>query len=113
LRYLDSRPEAVQGDQFNYRLTRTGEVHKRCPEAVEKQAFEELLAQVEAHVQRMGREIYSGQAAVAPYRRGWVTACDQCGYKAICRIDPWTHPFRELKYADPPLVPAAEEEADE
>jgi ATP-dependent helicase/DNAse subunit B len=45
----------------------------------------------------MGREIFSGEAKVAPYRKGAATACDQCDYRSICRIDPWTHRYRVLK----------------
>jgi ATP-dependent helicase/DNAse subunit B len=44
----------------------------------------------------MGIEIFAGAAAVSPYRKGATTACDQCGYRSICRIDPWTHRFRLL-----------------
>jgi len=44
----------------------------------------------------MGQEIFSGLAKVSPYRKGATTACDQCGYQSICRIDPWTHTFRVL-----------------
>jgi ATP-dependent helicase/nuclease subunit B len=49
----------------------------------------------------MGERIYSGEAAVAPYRRGKLSACDLCVYQAICRIDPWTHRFRVLKREEP------------
>ena len=52
----------------------------------------------------MGRAIVSGAARVDPYRKGKTTACDQCDYRAICRIDPWTHRYRVLR--------AAEEEAE-
>jgi len=38
---------------------------------------------------------------VAPFRKGSVTACDHCQYQGICRIDPWTHPFRVLRQSDP------------
>ena len=42
----------------------------------------------------------SGRAEVAPYRKGAAIACDQCSYRSICRIDPWTHQFRVLRSAD-------------
>ena len=44
-------------------------------------------------------QIYSGAAQVAPYRKGAVTACDQCDYRSICRLDPWTHRYRVLRNA--------------
>jgi len=94
---LDARPEAREGDQFNYRLTNAGVPYKSSREAMSAQDFAALLELVEAHLKRMGREILSGQAAVDPYRKGGNTACDLCTYQAICRIDPWTQSFRVLK----------------
>jgi ATP-dependent helicase/nuclease subunit B len=102
LRYLDSRRDAREGDQFNFRLTRGGQMMRNCREAVDATEFQALLAEIEEHLKRMGREIYSGQAQVVPYRKGLITACDQCGYQAICRIDPWTHEFRMLRPAPKP-----------
>jgi len=45
----------------------------------------------------MGQEIFSGVVKLDPYRKGKVTACEQCSYRPICRIDPWSHRFRLLK----------------
>ncbi len=59
--------------------------------------FGALLDSVEANLKRMGEEIFSGRANVDPYRQGAATACDQCEYQSICRIDPWTHRFRVLR----------------
>jgi ATP-dependent helicase/nuclease subunit B len=97
LRLLDSRPDARAGDQFNYRVTNSGKVHKGCREALEADAFERLLDGVEANLKEMGRRIYSGAAEVDPYRTGTDTACHFCAYRGICRIDPWTHRYRVLK----------------
>jgi len=94
---LDGRPDAQQGDQFNYRLTNDGHVNKGCHEALTSAGFEALLSFVEANLKTMGRDIFSGVAKVAPYRKGAATACDQCDYRSICRIDPWTHSFRVLE----------------
>jgi ATP-dependent helicase/nuclease subunit B len=101
LRHLDSRPDAIEGDQFKYRLTKTGQVYKSSHEALNTAEFEALLDAVETNLVRMGRDIFAGRAQVSPYRKGGLTACDQCGYQSICRIDPWTHNFRVLKKAAP------------
>ncbi len=93
---LDGRPDARQGDQFNYRLTNDGHVNKVSREALPTADFEALLSSVEANLKKMGRDIFSGVAKVAPFRKGGATACDQCDYRPICRIDPWTHSFRVL-----------------
>jgi ATP-dependent helicase/nuclease subunit B len=97
LPHLDSRPGACEGDQFNYRLTNAGKVNKTCKEPVAKADFEALLFQVDNNLKQMGREVYAGRAEVDPYRKGAVTACDQCTYSAVCRIDPWTHRYRVLR----------------
>jgi ATP-dependent helicase/nuclease subunit B len=97
LSWLDDRRDAEQGDQFNYRLTKKGVVHKGSREALNTADFKALLASVEANLASMGEEIYAGSAEVAPYRKGVTTACALCEYQSICRIDPWTHRFRMLK----------------
>jgi ATP-dependent helicase/DNAse subunit B len=45
----------------------------------------------------MGLEIYAGAIAPNPYQKGNDRACDKCDYQAICRFDPWVHPYRSLK----------------
>ena len=97
---LDQRPGAREGDQFNYRRNKDGGISGSSREALAPGEFMALLDGVEMALKKMGREIYAGVARVDPYRKGTVTACDQCDYRAICRIDPWTHIYRVLKKAD-------------
>jgi ATP-dependent helicase/nuclease subunit B len=97
LRWLDARREATKGDQFNYRLTTGGRVTKNSRDAMNASEFIALLDSVQAHLLQMARKAFSGIAVVAPYRKASTTACDQCDYQAICRIDPWTHTFRVLR----------------
>ena len=96
LNKLDTRPDALKGDQFNYRLNKDGSISRSSRDAMDPDQFIDMLDQMEANLVRMGRAIYSGEANANPYRKGSTTACDQCDYHAICRIDPWTHPFRRL-----------------
>ncbi len=103
LRLLDQRPDAKSGDQFNYRVNKDGSLSGNSREALAPQQFVALLDDVEIALKRMGREIYSGIARVDPFRKAALTACDHCEYRAVCRIDPWTHQYRVLK------KPAAEE----
>jgi ATP-dependent helicase/nuclease subunit B len=97
LRLLDNRPDAVEGDQFKYKLNKNGSISRVSREALETDEFMALLDGVEDNLKRMGRAIYAGEAKVDPYRKGNITACDQCDYRAICRIDPWTHIYRVLR----------------
>jgi ATP-dependent helicase/nuclease subunit B len=97
LRLLDTRADAVKGDQFNYALNKNGSIAKTSREAMDTAGFEALLDSVEDNLKRMGRAIYAGKAKVDPYRKGSMAACDQCDYRAICRIDPWTHVYRVLR----------------
>jgi ATP-dependent helicase/nuclease subunit B len=97
LPYLDARPDTRSGDQFSYRVTNQGELYKNARECLTTAEFVDLLNTVEANLKKMGAEIFSGEAVVSPYRKGSSTACDQCEYHSICRIDPWTHHYRLLK----------------
>ncbi|HSU57494.1 MAG TPA: PD-(D/E)XK nuclease family protein [Candidatus Dormibacteraeota bacterium] len=98
LKYLDSRSNAEKGDQFKYRITSTGKLNKGDKDGLESAEFAALLQSVEDQMIRIGREVFAGSAEVGPYRRNTTTACDQCSYASICRIDPWTHSFRILKW---------------
>jgi len=97
LRKLDSRPEATKGDQFNYSLNKDGSISRNSREALETKGFLAMLDAVEAGLKEMGQQVYGGVAKIDPYRKGLMTACDQCDYQSICRIDPWTHNYRVLR----------------
>jgi ATP-dependent helicase/nuclease subunit B len=94
---LDARSDIRQGDQFNYRLTKAREIQKRPRDPLSTADFLALLNSVEVNLRQMGREIFAGTAAVSPFRKGQATACDQCSYRAVCRLDPWVQSFRVLK----------------
>ena len=96
---LDNRPKSQGGDQFNYNRNQDGSLRKGLTEALPRAEFEKLLDRVEAQLQEMGRAIFSGAAQVDPYRKGPETPCDFCDYRAVCRIDPWTHRYRVLRPA--------------
>ncbi len=98
LPYLDSRNDSRQGDQFSYRFNKNGQLHAGCREALAPELFNALLSESEAILREMAQRVFEGSVEVAPYRKGQVTACDQCTYQAVCRIDPWTHPFRALSF---------------
>jgi ATP-dependent helicase/nuclease subunit B len=86
-------------DQFKYRLKQDGTLYQGSAEALPPDKFLALLDGVEARLIAMGRRIFAGAAAVDPYRKGPATACEYCDYASICRIDPWTHPYRRLATA--------------
>ncbi len=97
LRKFDRRPDATNGDQFNFRLNKGGELPSNSAEAISSEEFTGLLDQVEGQLRQIGGKVFSGVAAVDPYRKGGTTACDYCDYRAACRIDPWTHQWRGLR----------------
>jgi ATP-dependent helicase/nuclease subunit B len=99
LRKFDRRTDVSKGDQFNFRLKQDGTLPANSAEAIPGGEFTGLLDQVEAQLRSLGEQIFSGAAAVDPYRKGTQTACDYCDYRAACRIDPWTHEWRELRAA--------------
>jgi hypothetical protein len=83
---LDSRGT---GEQFK--------TSKRSTDRMDAGAFRDLLNRTVENLRRFGTEIFSGQIAPAPFRKGAETACDFCDYASVCRFDPWTQPFRALK----------------
>jgi ATP-dependent helicase/nuclease subunit B len=96
LRRLDARPDATVGDQFDYRLTASGAPRKDSRSALGSGDFAALLDQQEELLLRLGRRIFGGEVRVDPYRKGRETPCGGCDYASVCRIDPWTHRYREL-----------------
>jgi ATP-dependent helicase/nuclease subunit B len=96
---LPKLDRAGTADQFNYRLNQDGSLRKGSAEALPRGEFEKMLDGVEARLQEMGRAIFSGEAKVDPYRKGAETPCEFCDYRAVCRIDPWTHRYRVLRAA--------------
>jgi len=95
---------ARAADQFNYRLNKDGGLRSDSVEALSHAEFEGLLDRVEGQLQELGRAILAGVVRVDPYRHGRETPCEFCDYRAACRVDPWTHPYRVLR--------AIKEEAD-
>jgi ATP-dependent helicase/nuclease subunit B len=96
LALLDARPDWPEGDQFNYRRKNGGGLHAGSREALPQEALEKLLDSVEENLKRMGREVFAGAMGISPYKKGSMTACVQCSYEAICRVDPYTQTFRIL-----------------
>jgi len=95
--FLDKFDHRHARDQFNYQLNKDGGVRSNSTEAIPGKEFTALLDQVEEQLRSLGGQIFSGAAAVDPYRKGSAAACDFCDYRAACRIDPWTHPWRVLR----------------
>jgi ATP-dependent helicase/nuclease subunit B len=97
---------AGAADQFNYRLNKDGGLRSDSVEALPQAAFEGLLDRVEGRLQELGRAIFAGVARVDPYRHGRETPCEFCDYRAACRVDPWTHPYRVLRAVEPSAPPS-------
>lgn len=83
--------------QFPNQLKKDGTPRKDSTTVMEPDSFRDLLVQVESKLTRMGRGIFAGQTAVDPFRHKTKSGCDYCDYRSVCRIDPWTHPFRVLE----------------
>ena len=94
---FQTRSKLEKGDQFNFTLTKNGEIHGRCVEPLDPAEFRQMLDVVETRLKEMGEAIFRGEALVNPYRQGSATPCDYCEYQSICRIDPWTHSYRALR----------------
>lgn len=97
---LDQLDRTGAADQFNYKRNQDGSLRKGLTEALAPAEFIALLDRVESQLVGMGRRIFSGDAAVDPYRKGTATPCENCDFQPACRIDPWTHQYRRLQAAE-------------
>jgi ATP-dependent helicase/nuclease subunit B len=94
---LDSRTNIERGDQFNFSVKKSGELSATSKEHLPSDEFAALIDGVETQLRDLGEQIFSGAAAVAPYRKGKEKPCEHCDYRAACRLDEWTQEFRVLK----------------
>jgi len=69
---LDARPNPQQGDQFNYRLTKSGAVHKGSREALDSAEFEAMLNSVEAEFETDGGTDFLRLEQSASLPQGWL-----------------------------------------
>jgi ATP-dependent helicase/nuclease subunit B len=107
LALLDTRSgTGERSGMFNFRVNARDNLPRKGGELLVESDFLRLLDDVEQTLRALGRRIYEGEAAVAPYQHSRSKACDQCDYAGVCRIDTWTHRFRALS----PVMPEADEE---
>lgn len=85
-----------KGNQFRYQTKKDGTLTASSKEAMTPEDFAKLLGSVRGNVIRMATAIYAGEVKLDPYQKSGQSACALCEYQSICRIDPWTHPFRVL-----------------
>ncbi len=95
LAHFDNRG-VTKGDQFKFALNKDGRFSARGNEALPAAEFDELREKVERHLRDYGKRIFAGEIAVSPYRIGTEKACDRCDFRAFCRFDSWTQPYRTL-----------------
>jgi len=95
LKHFDNRGE-TKGDQFKYALKKDDSLAARGNEAIPQADFDTLREKTEDFLREYGQRIFAGDAEVSPFRIGQQTACDYCDFRAVCRFDPWTQPYRNL-----------------
>ena len=105
LEKFDNR-HAAKGDQFKYSKNKGGEFSKTGNEAMPTEEFRQLLDQIEADLRRHGTNIFAGEVAARPYRKGNEKACDWCPCVSVCRFDAWVNPFNVLRKPAEPEVAA-------
>jgi ATP-dependent helicase/nuclease subunit B len=106
-RRVAASPPQVAGDQFSFKINKDGGMNRKYKDPQSTGEFTRMLDDIEALLRSMGERIFSGEAAVDPYRRGSRKPCAYCPFHPVCRIDPWTHTYRALS------APAATEEETE
>jgi len=95
LEHFDNRGES-RGDQFKYVLKKDESLAARGNEAIPAAEFEALREKTEGYLRDYGQRIFAGAVEISPFRIGQQTACEYCDFRAVCRFDPWTQPYRNL-----------------
>jgi ATP-dependent helicase/nuclease subunit B len=93
------------GSHFSFRIKKDGGFHAKNDDPKSEADFTALLDENVETLRQMAERIYQGEARLDPYKKGKQRACDRCECQAICRVDLWSQPFRELS------AEAKEEEA--
>ncbi|MCU0770357.1 MAG: PD-(D/E)XK nuclease family protein [Verrucomicrobia bacterium] len=102
---------AAGGDQFKYRYTQAGQLHKSGNDALPSAAFAQLLEDAAQQIRDLAARILAGEARVWPYAKGQEVACDWCRFRSVCRFDSWTQPYRLLERRNRDGQPAGGKEA--
>lgn len=100
LEHFDNRGES-RGDQFKYVLKKDDSLAARGNEAIPGDKFEALREKIEGHLRDYSQRIFAGAVNVSPFRIGQETACEHCDFRPVCRFDPWTQPYRNLRPPEP------------
>ena len=86
-----------------FQSSRRGQSPRSYKDMLSPEEFLRKLDAVENTIRTFGRRILAGDVRVDPCAlTSSKLACDQCGYAAICRINPWTHVYRRLSGRHPP-----------
>lgn len=99
LPWMDQRNGANRGDQFQYQLNKDGSPRKTHWHVMPPQKFEHFMGHAARLLCEFGDRILNGEIAIEPFLHGNETPCDRCDFASVCRIDPWTHPWRKLEQA--------------
>lgn len=95
LHLLDSRPDGENSGQFNYKLTKDGGIYFNCVEPMDSKNFEDIAEHIRNFVLDYGKRIYGGDFSIDPWKKkNGDSACDNCLYSSICRIDFLNHKWR-------------------
>ncbi len=84
---------------YNFFVKNTGEAlgHYNTRGAMKSASFESLLEFGRQKIRSLSLDILAGKIPVSPYRRGTVTPCSYCDFRALCRFDWQTHRCRTLE----------------
>ncbi len=91
--------EKGDSSYYNFFVKNTGEAlgHYNTRGAMESEQFERLLEFGRQKIQSLSEDILAGHMPVSPYRRGMMTPCTYCDFRALCRFDWQTHACRSLE----------------
>jgi ATP-dependent helicase/DNAse subunit B len=97
LPWMDQREGATSGDQFQYQLNKDGSPRKTHWHVMPSEKFEHFMEHASRLLCQFGDRILNGEMGIEPFLHRNETPCERCDFTSVCRIDPWTQPWRNLE----------------
>jgi len=94
---FDAQYTGGTSDVLSVAINKDGSMRKNGNDALEDADWQALLAHVRKRIGQLADLIFAGRIDIRPYRMGKKTPCVACGLANVCRHDPYTNGYVDLK----------------
>ncbi|NIA07171.1 MAG: hypothetical protein GWP14_05985 [Actinobacteria bacterium] len=78
-------------------VNKDGSLRKGQGDWLDAEDFETVLEYAAKKIRGLAHEILNGKIGIEPYRLGQHVPCTYCVFHSVCRVEPLTRPYREMK----------------